>query len=126
MTPDPKSITDSISLQQAIDLTRQYRKEKENILKPEFQGKDILPISEYFQRKDFEDLLGEEGCVGIRAYFCMDPSLKIKLFFVGVNAKNEDLLPLLAQTTLPTVGFTIQNNGTRCPPTCPPPNPINP
>jgi len=114
-----------ISLQQAIDLTTRYRKEKDQILKPEYAGKNLLALSETYDRSAFEELLKQEGCVKIRAYFGMDENKNIKLLFVGANDKNEDMLPSDMQATAGG-GASIQDIGQRCPPLCPPPGPLNP
>ncbi len=114
-----------ISLQQAIELTTRYRNEKEQILKPEYAGKNILATSETYNRSAFEELLNQPGCVKIRAYFGMDEDKNIKLLFVGANEKNENLLPEAAEA-LAGGGATIQDSGQRCPPICPPSNPLDP
>ena len=111
-----------ISLQQAIEMTSRYRAEKEKILVPPLQEKGILPICETFDRSAFDALLAETGCMGIRVYFCMDAALKVKLVIVGVNSKNEDILP--AANAL-TDGEEIVEDGQRCPDYCPPPSPLN-
>lgn len=114
-----------ISLEQAIELTTRYRNEKEQILKPEYAGKNILALSETYDKSAFEQLTGQPGCVKIRAYFGMDENKNIKLLFVGANDKNEDMLPLNAQA-IAGGGASIQDIGQRCPPICPPSSPLNP
>ncbi|MEO8583877.1 MAG: hypothetical protein ABI415_08770, partial [Flavitalea sp.] len=98
---------------------------KNNIVKPEYAGKNLLPVCETFDRSAFEILLAESGCKSIRAYFCMDEDLNVKLLFVGANENGEDMLPAL-NPLLGGGGATIQNSGHRCPPVCPTPSPLNP
>ena len=106
-----------ITLQQAVDMTFQYRKDKESILDPEFQNKGILPLSETFNREEFDRLLGQAGCEGIRLYYSMDDKSKLHMIIVGVNDRNEDIL--VDQNAL------IIETGVRCPQTCPPASPLN-
>lgn len=82
-----------IPLGQAKAMTALYRANMEKILAPEYQGKDILSICETFNRDIFDAILAEEGCVAMRVYFGMDPDMKIKVILVGVDAKNQDILP---------------------------------
>lgn len=111
-----------ITLQQAIALTDNYRNEKENILAPASKGKDILPLSETFDRASFDALLAETDATFIRIYLGMDSDFKIRLVAVAADSKNVDILP---------VGGSVANiveDGIRCPPNCPPPppSPLNP
>lgn len=114
----------AITLQQAIELTTRYRKEKTSILKPEYNP-DILARAETFSRAAFDELLSQEGCVSIRAYYGMDEKKNIKLLFVGVNADDEDMLPS-DQSTKDGGGASIQDVGQRCPPICGKQSPLNP
>ena len=123
-----------ITLDNAKQLTKKYRDNKKKILKDEYGNKPTLPICETFDRDAFEELLAVPGCVSIRAYFGMDEELNVKLIFVAVNDKNEDILPqvqilpegdtgMLAMSSDDDV--PISNTGDRCPPTCPPPSGLN-
>ncbi len=107
----------NISLQEAVEMTSRYRKEKDSILKPEYAGKDVLPIAETFDKSAFEELVREKGCVSIRAYLGMDENKNIRLIFVGVNDKDEDILP--------DQGGAIMEYGSRCPPQCGKKSPLN-
>ena len=99
-------------------------------MKDEYGDKPTLPVCETFDRDAFEELLAVEGCVSIRAYFGMDEELNVKLIFVAVNDKEEDILPQLQ--TLPEGDTTmlaaaadttpIVEEGRRCPEDCPPPS----
>ena len=119
-----------ISLEQAIAMTSLYRKEKENILVPDMRDKGILPICETFNREAFDFLLNEAGCVGIRIYLGMDETFKVKVIAVGVNDKNEDMLPPLNAAASRSEDASnpddvIVENGQRCPTDCPPDSPLN-
>ena len=120
---DIRQTSHRITLQQAIDMTTRYRKEKSAILKPEYE-KNILPLAETFNRIAFEELLGQEGCEAIRTYYGMDEEYNVKVLFVGVNGKNEDMLP--ADLNSLEGGVTIQDVGQRCPPSCGIESPLNP
>ena len=109
-----------ISLDEAINITSAFRKGKDLILNPVYVGKEILPICETFDRGLFEKILQQEGCTGFRIYNSMDDSLKLHTVIVGINAKNEDMLP---SNTSPN--NQIIEQGSRCPSYCPPPSALN-
>ena len=117
-----------ISLAQAIAMTTTYRKNKEVILDPKYQGQDILPICETFDRSAFDALLAEADCTYIRVYLGMDEDLKLRVIAVGANSKNEDILPPAGQTKLDggDGGGVIVEEGVRCPVICPPSSGLNP
>jgi hypothetical protein len=113
-----------IPLQQAVDMTTLYRKEKEKILAPDYKGMNILAICETFSRADIEYLLAEPDCRQLRVYYGMDADLKVHAIIVGVNSKDEDILPAQqAKTTDGDAG--IIEEGTRCPDICPPGSALN-
>lgn len=114
-----------ISLQQGIDMTTLYRKEKESILLPEFRDKKILANCETFNREAIDYLLAEKDCAGIRIYYGMDPELKVHAILVGVNSANEDLLPALTRAA-DEEGNQLVEDSQRCPDDCPPDSPLNP
>lgn len=117
-----------ISLEEAIKMTTLYRNEKEKILQSAYQSKGLLPICETFDRVAFDTLLKQPGCVGIRLYVGMDEALKLRLIAVGVNDKNEDILPASAGSFAATDDGddgTIVEEGQRCPDICPPTSPLN-
>ncbi|SRR6266404_2595450 len=116
-----------ISLSQAIDMTTRYRSEKENILSPEFKGKNILLLAETFDRALFDKLLSEKDCASIRIYFGMKEDLQVRVIVVGVNSKNEDLLPAgePGSATTETDGNSIGEEGAPCPTWCPVSSPLN-
>jgi hypothetical protein len=107
-----------IPLQQAVEMTTRYRQEKENILDAPNRNKGILPLSETFDRSDFDIILAQKGCVALRIYYGMDDSLTLTAIIVGVNDKNEDILPADQENG-------ITEEGVKCPPYCPPGSPLN-
>ena len=112
-----------ISVEEARKMTAALRKSGEQILTPVHKGLNIIPTSETFDRAAFDALLSQPGCTSIRIYYGMDDRLKIHALAVGVNSKNEDILPQAdggKETAL------IVENGIRCPTVCPPPSVINP
>lgn len=112
----------SISLQEAIDMTSLYRSKRETILGSEYQGKNVLTLSETFDKPDIEEVLQRTGCVGLRIYYGMDENTKIHAIIVGVNASNEDILP--SSTSESTDEVYLLERGIRCPDLCPPPSPL--
>ncbi len=107
-----------ISLEQAISMTSRYRKDNEQLLKDEFKGKNILALSETFDRKEFETVLNQQGCTGLRIYYGMDEERKVHAIIVGVDAQDNDILP--ANTIdASTVQESIIEVGKRCPVDCP-------
>ena len=112
-----------ISLARAIEMTTLFRTQKENILAAAYQNQDILPVCETFHRSDVDTLLAKEYCQAIRVYMGMDEQLKLRLIIVPVNEDAEDILPASSLTA--TTGEDIVEEGHRCPPSCPPPSPLN-
>ena len=106
-----------ISLEEAVNLTTTYQAEKDSLLCEEYQGRNILPVCETFDRADIDTLLAQEGCVGLRIYLGMDNNALVKVVLVGVDANNDDLLD--ADNSI------IVEMGRRCPVDCPNPSPLN-
>ena len=69
-----------ISLEQAVDMTTNYRVENPTATKAHFFGKNKLM-----------QLLNQEDCVGIRAYYGIDANGNKQLVFVGADSTEEDL-----------------------------------
>ena len=103
-------------------MTELYRGQKENILSPEYKGKDILSICETFDSEPFYLILGKPECKRLRIYYGMSEDLKVHAIIVGVNENNEDILPVPGITTITN---DIGEQGQLCPPICPPPSPLN-
>jgi hypothetical protein len=130
----PEQLSHKITLGRAKQMTRLYREQKDQILKPEFLRRDILAISDTISRDAIDRLLAQPGCVAMRIYYGMDDQLRIKPILVGVNEQNEDMLRV--QSTTVTASFSamsttstetdtaeetegeILDESTRCPPGC--------
>jgi hypothetical protein len=138
MNTNLNETTHRISLEKAIQMTTLYRQQKENILKSEYAGTEILPISETFGRQAFDDLLAQPGCISVRIYYSMDEALKLHSIIVGVNDQNKDILPIHGTEAITenthltesaeeeeTEGVIIEE-AQRCPPLCEPTPPLNP
>ena len=128
-TPETPLPTNShfISLDQAIQMTSVCRDNRDNIMAPAYKGKDILPLSETYNRAAFDKLLATPGCEGLRIYYGMDQNLQLHAVVVAVNADNQDLLPSSASATSTpdSDDDVIVEEGQRCPPICPDPSPLN-
>jgi hypothetical protein len=117
------SISQLITLDQAIEMTTAYRNNNQSILKTEYQGIGTLPLSETFNRKFFDQLLAQDNCEGIRLYYGMDTESKVHIIAVGVNADNEDMI---YDVTLPVpLENILLENSIRCPTDCPPESVLN-
>jgi hypothetical protein len=114
-----------ISLPQAITMTTTYRNEKDNILAAAYQGQNILPVCETFDRASFDKLLAETDCAYIRIYLGMDKNLQIKVIAVAADSKNADILPANGPAKTLDGGGNIVEDGIRCPDICPPPSGLN-
>lgn len=109
-----------ISLADAKIMTARYRNEMENILAPQYQGAGILSVCETFNRGEFDYVLAQPDCVGLRVYFGMTEELKVKVIVVGVNSEDEDILPSSGAAAAGGDGETgIIEYGRPCPEYCP-------
>ncbi|WP_317897097.1 hypothetical protein [Aurantibacillus circumpalustris] len=70
----------AISLAVATEMTSDYRTNNPNETKAHFFGKNKLM-----------DILNQNGCVGIRAYYGIDADGNKQLVFVGADADEKDL-----------------------------------
>jgi hypothetical protein len=116
-------MSEFISLQEAVDMTTQYRNQKEAILIPARQNQNVLPLNETFSRGEIDQLLAKPGCTGIRIYFGMKPDFKVYTILVAVDSQNRDILPPSIKS-MGVVDDDVLERGTRCPPDCPPPSPL--
>ena len=122
----------SVSQDKVKQLTSHYEKNKDSILKKRFHGKTILPTCETFDRSAFDQLLSQDGCVGIRIYYGMDKESNVKLVVVGVDEKDQDMVGSNSKMEkIKSVEITDEpvlalSDGLRCPPYCPPPPPPPP
>jgi hypothetical protein len=121
-----------ITLDTAVKMTSLYRITREEILKPEFQNQNILCLSETFDRAAIDQVLAEPDCSSIRIYYGMNDDKTVHAVVVGVDSKNQDILPASATTTsmstsdATTDDTVLLENGGRCPDLCPPTSPLNP
>jgi hypothetical protein len=115
----------AISLPQAIEMTTAFRNQKDKILNPALAGKNILPTCETFDRAIIDTLLAQPGCVRIRIYYGLQKDLSLHAILVGVNEKDEDMLPSGDSGEGDEEGGSIAEESIPCPPTCPPPSPLN-
>lgn len=72
----------SITLAEALNFVENYRKDKPaQTIKGGYFGRDL-----------YENLLSQEGCVGIRCYFAENIDGSPTIVMVGVNAKGDDIV----------------------------------
>jgi hypothetical protein len=100
--------THEISLNEAVEMVTNFRKQLPNILQADYKG--ALPFAETFDKSVFETLATEKGCTSIRAYLGLDEKNQVRLIFTGVAADGNDILP--------DSGGSLFEVGTRCPPEC--------
>lgn len=123
-----------ISLYKAKKLHATYKQMKGIILKPDHQH--ALPLSETFDRSQFDAVLANSECKSIRIYYGMNDDHILHSIIVGVNANGDDIYTLPTainsnitptNTATSTSGSTtttsdnsgIIEDGTTCPPACP-------
>lgn len=118
-----------ISLEEAIALTSRYRNRKEGILLESERGKNVLALSETFDRAAFDQVLSQPGCTALRIYYGMKENDQVHAVIVGVNASGQDMLPqagaALNDTESQEEGIHIIELGQRCPDLCPEESPLN-
>ena len=94
----------TIALDDAAELTRNYRKSA---------GKGAIKGG-FFGRAALEQVLSQEGVVGIRYYYAQENNGRPVLILVGVDANGKDIVDgFMAERAMP------------CPPFCSPFNPLN-
>lgn len=91
-----------ITLQEGAGLTKGFRLRNPVAIKARFFGKDIL-----------NQVLDQEGCMGIRIYYGQDENGNNQLVLVGADSDENDMLDLVADTSVP------------CPNLCSSPNALN-
>ncbi len=80
----------SITLQTGAALTAEYRRQNPGATKGHFFGKDIL-----------QDLLDQQGAMGIRMYYGLDGDGNKELVLVAADANEDDLTDLVADLSMP-------------------------
>jgi hypothetical protein len=122
ITPPLNSRTMShfISLTEAKTMTTRYKNDREGILKQEYQQRNILILSETFDRAAFDTLLAKPGCAGLRFYYGMMPDLQVRLIAVAIDQDGHDIItPREDELDENTVYDDIVEKGVPCPPECP-------
>lgn len=104
-----------IPLIDAVAMVTRFRKEMKNIVQPAYST--ALPYAETFNKTAFSALDKIPGSVAVRAYLGLDEKNQVRLIFVAVNDKSEDILS--------DQGGVIIEYGQRCPPVCSA-GPLNP
>lgn len=94
-----------ITVSQGADLTKGYRDASLSTTNAIFFGVEKL-----------QELLDQNGAVGIRFYFGLDESKELTLVAVGANEKEEDILIPNAELVL--------DCGIKCPNNCDPSSPL--
>lgn len=111
----------SISLNEAIELTKKNRQDRQTVVKSEYQDQDIIPICETFDKEAILDLLNRTECRYFRIYYGMSDSVQLHAVLVGANEDGIDILPGDAINPSPL----ILDRSERCPRLCPPPSDLN-
>jgi hypothetical protein len=89
-----------IDLNTAADLTANYRNANPNGLKARFFGKDIL-----------NQILAQDGCMGIRIYFGLDAANEAQLVIVGADAnENDQINGIVGDRSFPCPSFCSSAN----------------
>lgn len=92
----------AITLAEGAALTKEHRLRNPTALKARFFGRDIL-----------NQILDQEGCMGIRFYYGQDEDGNRQLVIVGADSDENDMTDLVADLSHP------------CPDTCSSPNALN-
>jgi hypothetical protein len=91
----------SIPLSTAAEWTANYRESMP-------QG---APIANFFGRDAIEEILAQNGCVGIRIYYAINDQDKPNLILVGVNADgNDQYQEALAEMALQSPPYNSVDN----------------
>ena len=122
----------AIPLADAAAMTLRYRENKTLILQPQYPP-EILALCETFNKDAIVALANQPLAVGIRIYYGMDENLLVHAILVGVDAQGADILPTTATSSATRKAADddddgdggIEEDGIRCPPTCPPGSPLN-
>jgi hypothetical protein len=120
-------MSDFIPVSLATKMNAKYRTNRELILKPEYQGQEILSICETFEKDLLLELISKPNCEKVRIYYGMDSSLKIHAVLCAVDGNDGDILPQQgADESLEDEEENyILETGQRCPVECPPASELN-
>ena len=115
-----------ISLEKAKEMIALHNRRKAQVLREEYKEKNLLPVSETFDRSAFDRLLSIPGCTAVRIYYGMDDDNRQHAILVAVNENNEDILPKGNQPRAFDISISetsimdpvIIEEGRTCPPYC--------
>ena len=116
-----------IPLEQAKVMVLRYNEKKNEILNPDLETENILPISETFRKDAILAYLSKDFVHAIRIYYGMSENNEIHAIIIGVDKDGNDILPKTSQRGHghPPGGDDdegeIFEDAVRCPSTCPPP-----
>jgi hypothetical protein len=89
-----------ISKTDAKDYTERFRNANPGALLAQYMGRDLI-----------DDILAQQGCVGIRVYKGLNANNEERFIFVGVDADEDDMVNgVLAQDSLPCPAYCSQPN----------------
>ncbi len=117
-------------LADAAAMTLRYRQNKTLVLQPQYPP-EILALCETFNKDAIVALANNPLAVGIRIYYGMDENLLVHAILVATDAQGADILPPTATSSAARNAMDddddggIEEDGIRCPPTCPPGSPLN-
>ena len=114
----------SISLDEAKEMTKKFRQDKDKIVKDQYKGKHLVPDCESFDRAAFDAVMRREDCKGIRIYYGMKETPHVHAIIVGFDENGKDILPQ-SGSIMDSTDATIIENGNACPNYCPPPSDLN-
>jgi len=112
--PFPPPRNHKIPLAAAVAMTKRYRAS----VKPGAFRAGLFPC------KEFEDLMAQKGCAGIRIYLGCHEDDALSLIMVGVNAEGQDMVAGVAGLTENEGGEVVQDS-IPCPPFCNDGSPLN-
>lgn len=58
-------------------------------------------VAHYFGKNNVHNLLNQQGCMGMRAYYGLDTSGARQLVLVGVDASGNDMLGMIVDLSYP-------------------------
>lgn len=115
------AINHAITVDQARTMTQTFATQRENMLAPEFRGRNILPLHETFNLKAIDTLLCQQKAVGFRIYMAMDAQQKVRFVLVGVDGDGKDIMQRVIEnptymTTAPAgTSILLEESGQRYP-----------
>lgn len=89
-----------ISLSEASEMTARYREANPNAVKAHYIGKELI-----------QEILDQQGCVGIRIYYGLDDNNRLQPIIVGVGSDEDDLYEgKIADRMYPCPSFCGRSN----------------